>query len=182
MVYEVITNDEGKRLWKLNMSPTNELNDYLESVGTARLKTGIKLAELIRRPQVTYDATKAFDIERPLLSDEVREQVELNIKYEGYIAIQLEQVHAMRKLEEKKLSEDIDYRDIRGLRLEAIEKLNKIKPLSVGQASRVSGVNPADISVLLIWLEQRGVITSYSIHYTKLYELILLRLLKNMVQ
>ncbi len=149
-------NDEVKRLWKLNMSPTNELNDYLESVGTARLKTGIKLAELIRRPQVTYDATKAFDIERPLLSDEVREQVELNIKYEGYIAIQLEQVHAMRKLEEKKLSEDIDYRDIRGLRLEAIEKLNKIKPLSVGQASRVSGVNPADISVLLIWLEQRG--------------------------
>lgn len=147
---------EVKRLWKLNMSPTMELNDYLESVGTARLSTGIKLAELIRRPQVSYDETAIFDTARPELSDEVREQVELTIKYEGYIAIQLDQVQAMRKLEAKKLSADIDYKQIRGLRLEAIEKLNKIKPLSVGQASRVSGVNPADISVLLIWLEQKG--------------------------
>ncbi len=147
---------EVKRLWKLNMSPTNELNDYLESVGTARLSTGIKLAELIRRPQASYDETAIFDTARPDLSDEVREQVELTIKYEGYIAIQLDQVQAMRKLEAKKLSADIDYKQIRGLRLEAIEKLNKIKPLSVGQASRVSGVNPADISVLLIWLEQKG--------------------------
>lgn len=147
---------EVKRLWKLNMSPTNELNDYLESVGTARLSTGIKLAELIRRPQVSYDETAVFDTARPELSDEVREQVELTIKYEGYIAIQLDQVQAMRKLEAKKLSADIDYKQIRGLRLEAIEKLNNIKPLSVGQASRVSGVNPADISVLLIWLEQKG--------------------------
>lgn len=147
---------EVKRLRKLNMSPTNELNDYLESVGTARLSTGIKLAELIRRPQVSYDETAVFDTARPDLSNEVREQVELTIKYEGYIAIQLDQVQAMRKLEAKKLSADIDYKGIRGLRLEAIEKLNKIKPLSVGQASRVSGVNPADISVLLIWLEQKG--------------------------
>ena len=147
---------EVKRLWKLNMSPTNELNDYLESVGTSRLLTGIKMAELIRRPQVCYADLARFDENRPVLSFEVAEQVELTIKYEGYIKIQLEQVEAMRKLEEKKLEDDIDYSQIRGLRLEAIEKLNKIKPLSVGQASRVSGVNPADISVLLIWLEQRG--------------------------
>jgi len=147
---------EVKRLWKLNIAPKKEVNDYLESVGTSKLSTGIKLAELIRRPQVTYDDTAPFDPDRPELSDEVREQVELTIKYEGYIAIQLEQVDAMRKLEAKKLSEDIDYSEIKGLRLEAAEKLNKIKPLSVGQASRVSGVNPADISVLLIWLEQKG--------------------------
>ena len=147
---------EVKRLWKLNMSPTNELNDYLESVGTSRLMTGIKMAELIRRPQVCYADLARFDENRPVLSFEVAEQVELTIKYEGYIKIQLEQVESMRKLEEKKLEDDIDYSQIRGLRLEAIEKLNKIKPLSVGQASRVSGVNPADISVLLIWLEQRG--------------------------
>ena len=147
---------EVKRLWKINMSPTKELNEYLESVGTTPLSTGIKLAELIRRPQVKYDGTAVFDVTRPEFSDEVREQVELTIKYEGYIAIQLEQVVAMRKLEVKKLSEDKDYKQIRGIRLEAIEKLNKIKPLSVGQGSRVSGVNPADISVLLIWLEQRG--------------------------
>lgn len=147
---------EVKRLWKLSIAPKKEVNDYLESVGTSKLYTGIKLAELIRRPQVTYDDTAPFDPDRPELSDEVREQVELTIKYEGYIAIQLEQVEAMRKLEAKKLSEDIDYSEIKGLRLEAAEKLNKIKPLSVGQASRVSGVNPADISVLLIWLEQKG--------------------------
>ena len=147
---------EVKRLWKLNIPPSDELNDYLENVGTARITTGFKLAELIRRPQVSYDETARFDVDRPKLSFEVREQVELRIKYEGYIAIQLEQVQAMRKLEAKKLSAEIDYKEIRGLRLEAIEKLNKIKPLSVGQASRISGVTPADISVLLIWLEQRG--------------------------
>ena len=147
---------EVKRVWKVNIAPTKEVNEYLEESGTSPLSTGMKLAELIRRPQVKYEKLAFCDKERPVLSDEVKEQVELSIKYEGYIAIQLEQVEAMRKLEAKKLTSDINYSDIRGLRLEAIEKLNKIKPLSVGQASRVSGVNPADISVLLIWLEQRG--------------------------
>lgn len=148
--------DEVKRIWKVNMSPSDDLNEYLEGVGTTKLSTGIKLAELIRRPQVTYDGLSAFDKDRKELSFEVREQVELRIKYEGYIAIQLDQVKAMRKLESKKLEHDTDYKQLRGLRLEAVEKLNKIKPLSVGQASRISGVNPADVSVLLIWLEQRG--------------------------
>jgi tRNA uridine 5-carboxymethylaminomethyl modification enzyme len=147
---------ELKRVRKLTIPPSESLNAYLEKIGTAAISTGIKLADLIRRPQVFYDDTAPFDYARPLLPFEVREQVELRIKYEGYIKIQLEQVKAMRKLEVKKLSPDIDYREIKGLRLEAIEKLNRIKPVSLGQASRISGVNPADVSVLLIWLEQKG--------------------------
>ena len=105
---------------------------------------------------MTYDGLAEFDPGRPELSREVREQVELGIKYEGYIKIQLEQVEAMRRLESKALPPDTDYTKLRGLRLEAAEKLNKIRPLSVGQASRISGVNPADVNVLLIWLAGKG--------------------------
>ena len=144
---------EIKRLWRVNISP-KDANEYLERCGTEPLQTGAKLAQIIRRPQCSYEGTDFLDKERPSLSKEVREQVELSIKYEGYIKIQLEQVEQMRKLEKKTLPDNIDYSQIRGLRLEAIEKLNKIKPLSVGQASRISGVNPADVSVLLVWLEQ----------------------------
>lgn len=144
---------EVKRLWKVNISP-KDANDYLEECSTEPLQTGAKLAQIIRRPQCTYEGTAFLDKDRPNLSKEVREQVDLSIKYEGYIKIQLEQVEQMRKLERKALPSDLDYSQIRGLRLEAIEKLNKIKPLSVGQASRISGVNPADVSVLLVWLEQ----------------------------
>ena len=133
-----------------------KLNAYLESIGTEPLTTGIKLSQLLKRPQVTYDGLAPFDPERPELSREIREQVELGIKYEGYIKIQLEQVEAMRRLEGKALPPDTDYTKIRGLRLEAAEKLNKIRPLSVGQASRISGVNPADVNVLLIWLAGKG--------------------------
>lgn len=144
---------EVKRLWKVNISP-KDANEYLEECGTEPLQTGAKLAQIIRRPQCTYDGTAFLDKNRPKLSKEVREQVDLSIKYEGYIKIQLEQVEQMRKLERKALPNDLDYSQIKGLRLEAIEKLNKIKPLSVGQASRISGVNPADVSVLLVWIEQ----------------------------
>lgn len=144
---------EIKRLWRVNISP-KDANKYLEKCGTEPLQTGAKLAQIIRRPQCSYEGTAFLDKERPSLSKEVREQVDLSIKYEGYIKIQLEQVEQMRKLEKKTLPDNIDYSQIRGLRLEAIEKLNKIKPLSVGQASRISGVNPADVSVLLVWLEQ----------------------------
>ncbi len=144
--------DEIKRIWKVNLAPSDELNAYLESVGTEALGTGIKLAQLLRRPQVTYRGLGAFDENRSALSAQVCEQVELQIKYEGYIKIQIEQVEAMRKLESKELSADLDYSQIKGLRLEAIEKLNKIRPLNVGQASRISGVNPADVNVLMIWL------------------------------
>jgi len=145
---------EVKRLWRVNIAPSEELNSYLEEHGTDPINNGIKLAQLIRRPQLSYDGLAFIDPDRKPLSDEVREQVDLQIKYEGYIKIQLEQVEAMRKLEARKIPEDIDYDQIKSLRLEATEKLKKIHPLSVGQASRISGVNPADINVLLVWLEQ----------------------------
>ena len=144
---------EIKRLWGVNISP-KDANKYLEECGTEPLQTGAKLAQIIRRPQCSYKGTAFLDKERPDLPKDVQEQVDLSIKYEGYIKIQLEQVEQMRKLERKSLPSDLDYSQIRGLRLEAIEKLGKIKPLSVGQASRISGVNPADVSVLLVWLEQ----------------------------
>lgn len=144
---------EIKRVQRVNISPT-AVNDYLLSQGTEPLTTGAKLSQLIRRPQLSYEGLEPFDEGRPSLPDEVKEQVELSIKYEGYIKIQLEQIESMRKLEKKALSPDTDYSKIRGLRLEAAEKLNKIKPVNLGQASRISGVNPADISVLLIWLER----------------------------
>ena len=142
---------EIKRVSKVNIAPSAELNAYLEAVGTDPIDNGYKLSQLIRRPAVSYDGIAPFDKDRQPLPDDVREQVELQIKYEGYIKIQLEQVEAMRRLEKKKLPADVDYTKIKGLRLEAAEKLNKIKPLSVGQAGRISGVNPADVSVLLVW-------------------------------
>lgn len=150
------TDSEVKRLWKINIAPSEELNRYLEDQGTDPINNGIKLAQLIRRPQLSYDGLAFIDPDRKPLSEEVREQVDLQIKYEGYIKIQLEQVEAMRKLEKRKIPEDIDYDQIKSLRLEATEKLKKIRPLSVGQASRISGVNPADINVLLVWLEQNA--------------------------
>ena len=149
---ERLIGQELERIRRVNLAPSRELNAYLTELGTEALSTGIKLSQLLKRPQVTYDGLAAFDPERPQLSREVREQVELEVKYEGYIKIQLEQVEAMRKLEAKALPADTDYSKIRGLRLEAAEKLGKVRPLSVGQASRISGVNPADVNVLLIWL------------------------------
>ncbi len=146
---------EIKRVQKLNIAPSDELNEFLEKNGTAPLSTGCKLADLIRRPQLGYDVLSPFDIQRPKLSAEVCEQVELTIKYEGYISKQLSQIEQMRKLEEKKLPKNTDYSQIRGLRLEAAEKLNIVKPLSIGQASRISGVSPADVSLLMVWLEQQ---------------------------
>ena len=149
---ERLIGQELERIRRVNLAPSRELNAYLTELGTEALSTGIKLSQLLKRPQVTYDGLAPFDPERPQLSREVREQVELEVKYEGYIKIQLEQVEAMRKLETKALPADTDYSQIRGLRLEAAEKLGKVRPLSVGQASRISGVNPADVNVLLIWL------------------------------
>ena len=147
--------DEVARMESYNVGPSKTLNDYLVSRGTEALDNGSTLAKLLKRPQVSYDGLGCIDADRPDISDEVKEQVELRIKYEGYIKLQLEQVEEMRRLEERILPEDIDYSLIRGLRLEAAEKLAKIRPHSIGQASRISGVNPADVSVLLIWLEQR---------------------------
>jgi tRNA uridine 5-carboxymethylaminomethyl modification enzyme len=146
------TSEEIDRVSKLNVSPSDELNSFLESCGTSPLSTGCKMSDLIRRPQVNYNDLAQFDPTRPDLSWEVCEQVELQIKYEGYIEKQLAQIEQMRKMESKKLPPDMDYSQIYGLRLEATEKLNKIKPLSLGQASRISGVSPADISMLAVWL------------------------------
>lgn len=146
---------EIDRLKHTTISPSEELNALLVSRETSAMVTGQRAAELIRRPQLGYDDLEAFDPARPTLSREVREQVEIEIKYEGYIKKQLAQVEEMRKMESKLLSSDLDYDQISGLRLEAKEKLNKVKPLNIGQASRISGVSPADISVLLIWLEQQ---------------------------
>ena len=144
---------ERKRIEKLTFGPSEELNNMLVARGTAALETGAHASDLIRRPQITYQDLAPFDTERPSLPDEVTEQVEIQIKYEGYIQKQLMQVEQMRKLESKQLPEQIDYTQIRVLRLEAIEKLQRVRPYNIGQASRISGVSPADISVLLIYLE-----------------------------
>lgn len=145
---------EKKRVEHTNIAPSEELNKRLSDIGEQPLSTGAKLANLIRRPAVSYEFMKDFDPERPELPKDVCEQVELTIKYEGYIKIQLDRVKAVEKLEKKLLPPDVDYTTIRGLRLEAAEKLNKIRPVNVGQAGRISGVNPADVNILLIWLEQ----------------------------
>ncbi|MDE5834793.1 MAG: tRNA uridine-5-carboxymethylaminomethyl(34) synthesis enzyme MnmG [Ruminococcus sp.] len=146
-------NKEIKRVSVLNVSPTVEINEFLAENGTSILSTGCKLADLIRRPKISYKMLAPFDPDRPELSDEVSEQVELQIKYEGYISKQLAQIEQMRKHESKKLPENLDYHCVYGLRLEAVEKLNKVKPSSLGQASRISGVSPADISLLDVWLQ-----------------------------
>ena len=147
-------NAEIGRLNTVFLAPGEEINALLESAGTAPLSTGIRLSELIKRPQVSYDMLAPFDKERPPLSHSVREKVEVEIKYEGYIARQKAQVNEMLRLEGKKIPENIDYNDVYGLRLEAREKLNKVRPADIGQASRISGVSPADVSVLLIYLSK----------------------------
>lgn len=145
---------EIKRLNSVFLAPGEEINALLESAGTAPLTTGIRMSELIKRPQISYDMLAPFDKERPPLSRSVREKVEVEIKYEGYIARQRAQVNEMLRLEGKKIPENIDYNDVYGLRLEAREKLDKVRPTDIGQASRISGVSPADVSVLLIYLSK----------------------------
>ena len=148
---------EKKRVEKTVIAPSKELSDLLVSRGTSDVTTGIRLIELLKRPELNYDVLTPLDTERPDLPSAVFEQVEIAVKYDGYIKKQLASVENMRKLENKMLPVDIDYNDVTGLRLEAREKLNAIRPLSIGQASRISGVSPADISVLMIYLmKQKG--------------------------
>lgn len=148
--YELVET-EKQRLLKTNVAPSDAFNKFLTEHETAPLSTGCKLADLIRRPQLNYALLKPFDEERPDYPLEIGEQVEIQLKYEGYIEKQMAQIARMRKLEEKSLPETVDYTQIRGLRLEAAEKLNAHRPANIGQASRISGVSPADISVLLVW-------------------------------
>lgn len=136
------------------LAPRDDLNEMLISRGTAPLTTGTRLSDLIKRPQLDYNCLAPFDSDRPELSDDVCEKVEVEIKYEGYISRQQAQVDEMLRLENKAMPKDFDYTSIKGLRLEAAEKLNKIKPENIGQASRISGVSPADVSVLLIYLSK----------------------------
>lgn len=143
---------EIERLKTAFLAPNEELNRLLEENGTAPISTGTRLSDLVKRPQISYDMLAPFDKERPDLPYSVREKVETEIKYEGYIARQQAQVNEMLRLEGKAIPNDIDYSAVYGLRLEAVEKLNKIRPANIGQASRISGVSPADISVLLIYL------------------------------
>ncbi len=146
---------EVKRIEKTTVAPSEAVNSLLEGCGSAPLTTGIKLGELLRRPELTYKALEGIDPGRPALPASVRVTAEILIKYEGYIKRELMEVERKRKLEDKKIPETIDYKSISGLRLEAAEKLEKIRPKNIGQASRISGVNPADISVLLIYLTHK---------------------------
>ena len=148
---------ERERIAALSIPKTPEIDAMLVSRETSALEKGVKMIELLRRPQINYDALTPFDKERPDLPFEVFEQVEIDIKYEGYIKRQQQQINELHRLEVKRLPDNLDYSDITGLRLEAIEKLSKIRPETVGQASRISGVSPADISVLLIYLERNGI-------------------------
>lgn len=146
---------ETERIKKATVYPSEELNSMLESKGTSPITQGVKFIELLKRPQIDYRDLVRFDENAPKLEHDIIDKLEINVKYEGYIKTQTEKIEQMKRLEEKKLPTDIDYKIISGLRLEAQEKLNKYKPLNIGQAGRISGVNPADVSVLLIWLSGR---------------------------
>ncbi len=146
---------EIERLENTPIGANQEVQDFLVKYESAPLKTGSNLAELIRRPELDYEKLKEIDVDRPLLESDIVEQVNINIKYDGYIKRQLKQVEQFKKLEGKKLDADFDYATVSGLRREAMQKLNLYKPLSLGQASRITGVSPADISVLLVYLSTK---------------------------
>lgn len=146
---------EIKRLESTNIGASEKVQEFLENHGSTPLKTGTTLAELVRRPELNYIMLTDIDLKRAPLPEDVVEQVDINIKYEGYIRRQKQQVTQYKKLENRKLQMDFDYAEVKGLRREAIQKLNLYKPMSIGQASRISGVSPADISVLLVYLEQK---------------------------
>lgn len=148
--------EEINRIEHVNIGASEKVQNLLESFGSTPLKSGTTLAELIRRPELSYDAVAPIDENRPELSWDVKEQVDINVKYDGYIKRQLRQVEQFKKLEAKKIPADIDYEKVGSLRIEARQKLEMYRPVSIGQASRISGVSPADISVLLVYMEQYG--------------------------
>lgn len=147
--------EEKERLETTIIKPSDDVNKFLENHGTARLNGGAKLSELLKRTELTYAVLAEIDKDRPELPDDVKEEVEIVVKYEGYIKMQEAQVESFKKLEKKLIPDDVNYDDVKGIRIEARQKLSKIRPYSIGQASRISGVSPADISVLLVYLEQR---------------------------
>jgi tRNA uridine 5-carboxymethylaminomethyl modification enzyme len=149
-----LVEEEKNRCQHTHFSPA-AVRDVLEENGSSPVTGSVSLADLIRRPELTYESLAAIDQNRPTLPEAVREQVEISLKYEGYIRRQLSAVEEFKKLENRKLPPDLDYTTVVGLRLEAQQKLNKFRPASIGQASRISGVNPADVTVLLIWFDRR---------------------------
>ena len=153
---ERMIHEEIERVEHTTVGGSAEVQSLLESQGSTLLKSGTTIAELIRRPELNYKVLAPIDKERPELPEDVCEQVEINIKYDGYIRRQMKQVEQFKKLEQKKIPEDIDYEDVGSLRIEARQKLEAYRPLSIGQASRISGVSPADISVLLVYLESKA--------------------------
>lgn len=152
---ERLIEEEIERVKRTRIGANEKVQNLLQQFDSIPLHTGVSLADLIRRPELNYDCLAPIDSERPDLPAEVREQVNINIKYEGYIVRQKKQVEHFKKLEKKKIPDDIDYDEVNSLRLEARQKLKALRPVSIGQASRISGVSPADISVLLVYLEQR---------------------------
>ena len=143
-----------ERLKKTPIGANKEVQNFLEEAGSTKLNTATTLADLIKRPELSYEDLDAIDKDRPSLSEDIVEQVNINIKYEGYIKRQINQVEKFNKLENKRIPEDFNYDNVPSLRVEARQKLEKHKPVSIGQASRISGVSPADISVLMIFLNQ----------------------------
>ncbi|MBO5955377.1 MAG: tRNA uridine-5-carboxymethylaminomethyl(34) synthesis enzyme MnmG [Clostridia bacterium] len=150
--------EEKERLAGIVFPPSEEVNSFLQSRGSTPISTGIKAFDMLKRPEISYDSMGCIDKARPNLSAEVKEQVEISIKYEGYINRQLAQANQFKKLENKKIPQNIDYSQIGGLRIEARQKLEKLRPVSIGQASRISGVSPADIAVLVVYLKQNKIV------------------------
>lgn len=148
--------NEIERLRNMQITGKREINEFLLEKGSTELKKPISLYELIKRPELDYFKVESLDDKRPSLSDDEKEEINIIAKYEGYINKQLEQVEQFKKYEDRLIPKSINYLDIKGLRLEAIQKLEKIKPINIGQASRISGVSPADISVLLIYMERKN--------------------------
>ena len=151
--YKNMIEAELKRVKGVSVSPTEKLNAILESRGTTPISTGMRLADLLKRPQLDYESLREIDDGYLTLPFAVKVEAEIRLKYDGYINRQLDEAKKLRSMEQRKLPADIDYNDISGLRLEARQKLNLIRPENLGQASRISGVSPADISVLVIWMK-----------------------------
>lgn len=149
-----LSDEEIERVKSTNIPPTDKVNNFLEKNNSSPIKTGVKLSELLKRTELSYEKLAEIDEQRPQLNEAVKEQVEIQIRYEGYIKRQMQQVEQFKKLEKRLLPQDFDYSQIKGLRLEAQQKLNKINPVSIAHASRISGVSPADISVLLVYFEK----------------------------
>ena len=145
---------EKLRLASTFLKPTAEVQEMIRSIGGSELKDGIRASDLLKRPEMSYDQLEMIFPSEVPLDEDVKEQVEIQLKYEGYISKSLQQVDRLKKMEDKKIPENIDYDFVSGLATEARQKLKLVKPLSIAQASRISGVNPADVSILLVYLEQ----------------------------